>query len=176
MIVPDVLRHGLALVLCGTAPSRASMEARAYYAHPGNVFWKTLHEVGLTTRLLAPRDYPDLLGYGIGLTDLNKTEWGADAELSASAFKVDAFVEKMRRYRPAMIAFDSKFAAAKYFGPKYFGRRIIEYGLQGESLCGIPLFVVPSTSGRARMYFHMDPWRDLAALVGQRPSNPSISV
>ncbi len=157
MIVPDVLEEGLALVLCGTAPSRASKEAQAYYAHPGNIFWKTLFDVGLTSRRLAPRDYRAVLEFGIGLTDLNKTEWGADAELSHSGFDVAAFVAKMRLYRPALIAFDSKFAACKFFG-----RKTVAYGLQEETLSGIPLFVVPSTSGRARNHFDPSHWRELA--------------
>jgi TDG/mug DNA glycosylase family protein len=160
MIVPDVLRPGLGLVLCGTAPSRASKEALAYYAHPGNIFWKTLFEVGLTGRLLEPKQYPQVLEWNIGLTDLNKTEWGADAELSHGGFDVDAFAAKMRLHRPRLIAFDSKFAACKYFGARSVG-----YGLQPATLDGIPLFVVPSTSGRARMYFRIEPWLELAALV-----------
>ncbi|MBC7905590.1 MAG: mismatch-specific DNA-glycosylase [Rhodospirillaceae bacterium] len=160
MIVPDVLEQGLALVLCGTAPSRASKEARAYYAHPGNIFWKTLFEVGLTGRLLAPHDYVEVLGFGFGLTDLNKTEWGADSQLSHAAFDVPAFAAKMRLYRPSVIAFDSKYAATKFFG-----RRDIRYGLQDQTLGESKLFVVPSTSGRARMYFDIGPWRELARLV-----------
>lgn len=167
MIVPDVLADGLALVLCGTAPSRASMEARAYYAHPGNIFWKTLHDVGLTPRRLAPQDYPEMLSFGIGLTDLNKTEWGADAELSRAHFDVPAFQAKIRRHRPGLVAFDSKFAACSYFG-----RRTVHYGLQDETLDGIGLFVVPSPSGRARMYFDIGPWRELAALVSQARRGP----
>ena len=160
MIVPDVLREGLALVICGTAPSRASKQALAYYAHPGNIFWKTLHDVGLTPHLLAPRDYAQVLTYNFGLTDLNKTEWGADAELSHAGFDIPTFVAKMERFRPRLIAFDSKFAACKFFNC-----RSVDYGLQSRSLNGIPLFVVPSTSGRARMYFDIGPWRDLARLV-----------
>lgn len=160
MIVPDVLRPGLALVLCGTAPSRASKEARAYYAHPGNIFWKTLFDVGLTPRQLAPQEYPLILEYGLGLTDLNKTEWGADADLNHAAFDVAAFTAKMEACRPRVVAFDSKFAATKFFGS-----RSVAYGLQPDTLAGAHLFVVPSTSGRARMYFDLGPWRDLALLV-----------
>ncbi|HSV28445.1 MAG TPA: mismatch-specific DNA-glycosylase [Candidatus Omnitrophota bacterium] len=162
MIVPDVLQPGLALVLCGTAPSRASKEARAYYAHPGNIFWQTLHQVGLTPRLLAPHEYPLMPTFGIGLTDLNKTEWGADAELSHDGFDVASFTAKMLRHRPGLIAFDSKFAACKFFG-----RRTVAYGLQPETMDGIPLFVAPSTSGRARMYFDIGPWTVLGTLVGE---------
>lgn len=160
MVVPDLLAADLALVLCGTAPSRASKEAQAYYAHPGNIFWQTLHEVGLTPRRLAPHEYPDVLAWRIGLTDLNKTEWGSDAELSPGGFDVAAFTAKMQRWRPGLIAFDSKFAACRFFG-----RRTIAYGPQAETLAGIPLFVVPSTSGRARMHFDIGPWAALAGMV-----------
>jgi len=160
MIIPDLLEEGLALVLCGTAPSRASKEAGAYYAHPGNLFWKTLHAVGLTPHQVEPADYPTLVRFGIGLTDLNKIEWGADSDLSRSGFDVPSFTAKMRRVRPGLIAFDSKHAAANYFGKK-----TICYGAQAETLDGIPLWVVPSTSGRARGYFDIAPWRDLAERV-----------
>jgi TDG/mug DNA glycosylase family protein len=160
MILPDVLAPGLRLVLCGTAPSRASKDAAAYYAHPGNIFWKTLFETGLTPALLQPKDYGAVLKCGIGLTDLNKTEFGADVELSHGGFDVEGFTAKMRVARPRVIAFDSKFAACKFFG-----RSSVPYGLQTETLDGIPLFVVPSTSGRARRYFNQSYWRELAIWV-----------
>ncbi len=160
MIVPDLLREGLDLVLCGTAPSRASKEALAYYAHPGNIFWKTLFDVGLTPHLVAAKDYTSLLQWNIGLTDLNKTEWGADAELSHAGFEVDLFREKMLRNAPRIIAFSSKFTASKFLG-----RKTISYGLQPETLSGSTLFVVPSTSGRARNYFQIEHWKSLADFV-----------
>jgi len=160
MIVPDLLREDLSLVLCGTAPSRASKEALAYYAHPGNIFWKTLFDVGLTPRQIAPRDYASLLEWNIGLTDLNKTEWGADAELSPEGFDVEAFREKMRRCAPRVIAFSSKFTASKVLGKK-----TMAYGLQSETLSGSALFVLPSTSGRARNYFRIEHWHALASFT-----------
>ena len=128
--------------------------------HPGNIFWKTLFDVGLTPRLVAPKDYASLLDWNIGLTDLNKTEWGADSELSHAAFDVLAFSEKMRRWTPRVIAFTSKTAAGSFFGKK-----AISYGLQPETLFGGALFVAPSTSGRARNYFEIGHWRALATLV-----------
>ena len=163
MILPDVLAPGLHLVLCGTAPSRASMVAQAYYARPGNLFWPTLHEVGLTPRRLRPDQYAEVLQDGIGLTDLCKTEFGSDAELSRGAFDPDGFRAKMERFRPAAIAFDSKNAAKAFFG-----RSKVAYGLQPESLAGAALFVVPSPSGRARSHWDIAPWRQLGAFVLQR--------
>ena len=162
MILPDLLADGLDLVLCGTAPSDASKAAGAYYAHPGNLFWATLHQVGLTPVRLAPAEYPRLLAFGIGLTDLNKTEWGADSALSRAAFDVAGFEAKIRRHAPRLVAFDSKFAARVYYG-----RRQVAYGPQPEPAGGRPAFVVPSTSGRARGFFDLEPWRALARAVAE---------
>jgi TDG/mug DNA glycosylase family protein len=147
-------------VLCGTAPSTASKQQAAYYAHPGNKFWKTLFQAKLTPTLLHPQNYPDLLKYRIGLTDLNKTEWGADSELTRSGFDVAGFVEKMLQYRPRVIAFTSKFAARNFSG-----RKMMPYGRQIENIDGIPLFVVPSTSGLASGHFDLSHWQELARFV-----------
>jgi double-stranded uracil-DNA glycosylase len=160
MILPDLLEDRLALVLCGTAPSTASKQNAAYYAHPGNIFWKTLFEAGLTPERLHPKEYRDLLKYRIGLTDLNKTEWGADSELTRAGFDIPKFVEKMLRYRPRVIAFTSKFA-----GRNFSGRKTVPYGRQIETIEGIPLFVLPSTSGLARGHFDLSHWQALAWFV-----------
>lgn len=159
MILPDVLAPGLDLVLCGTAPSRASKEAAAYYAKPGNLFWPTLHAVGLTPRPLRPEEYAAVLDWKIGLTDLNKTEWGSDADLSG--FDVPGFAAKMRRFRPRCIAFDSKTAGRAFLG------RAVACGRQADDFDDIPVFVVPSPSGRARRFWDIGPWRALAEFVAE---------
>src|SRR5438045_2378808 len=99
-IVPDLLKPGLKLVFCGTAPSAISARERAYYANPGNQFWKTLHRVGITPRLFSPHEYPELLKLGIGLTDLCKTCSGNDDQLPSEAIEPEAIREKIRRYQP----------------------------------------------------------------------------
>jgi len=163
MILPDVLAPGLDLVLCGTAPSRASKEASAYYAMPGNKFWPTLHLTGLTPRLLKPREYAQVLEYRIGLTDLCKTEWGSDQELSVNCFDVSGFTTKIDQYRPAAVAFDSKHA-----GKNFFRRASVSYGRQSETLFGAVLFIVPSPSGRASRHWDTAPWMELAEFVKER--------
>src|SRR5262245_28974009 len=102
-VLPDVLAPDLDVVLCGTAPSRYSQQIGAYYATPGNLFWPTLHAVGLTPRRLAPTEYSMVLEFGIGLTDLNKTEWGSDAELTPGAFDVAGLHAKLVRFAPAAV-------------------------------------------------------------------------
>lgn len=161
--IPDLLAPGLDLVFCGTAPSPASFKARAYYANPGNAFWPTLHAVGLTPERLAPQRYPELLGLGIGLTDLNKTEVGSDHELSAEAMDAKALHTKLRRFRPAAIAFTSKHAASLALGIRSPG-----YGRQPEPLEGAIAFVLASPSGRARSFWTLAPWREAARFVAER--------
>ncbi|HEY5333123.1 MAG TPA: mismatch-specific DNA-glycosylase, partial [Solirubrobacterales bacterium] len=85
-ILPDVFAPGLRVVFCGTAPGTASARAGAYYAGPGNRFWATLHEIGLTPVLLQPAEFARLSEFGIGLTDISKTASGSDREVGRSSF------------------------------------------------------------------------------------------
>lgn len=162
-LIPDLLAPGLDLVFCGTAPSPISFKARAYYANPGNAFWPTLYAVGLTPERLAPQRFPELLGFGIGLTDLNKTEVGSDHELSPAAMDAASLHAKLRQFRPAAIAFTSKNAAALGLGVK-----APAYGRQETLLEGAVVFVLASPSGRARSFWTLTPWQEAAAFVAER--------
>jgi len=159
----DLLAPGLDLVFCGTAPSPASFRARAYYANPGNAFWPTLFAVGFTPERLAPARYSELLLLGLGLTDLNKTEYGSDHELSAHAMDAKSLRSKLRRYRPAAIAFTSKHAASLALGVK-----APAYGRRADLIEGAVAFVLASPSGRARSFWTIKPWREAAAFVRER--------
>jgi len=158
-VLPDVLHHGLRLVFCGTAAGTRSAREGAYYAHPGNMFWRTLFAVGLTPRLLAPAEYPLLPGFGIGLTDLSKYHYGNDAELPVDAFDVAALRRKIEQFAPAAIAFTSKHGGAAARG------RGIAYGLQEERFGGARVFVLPSPSGQARRSWDLRAWQAMADCV-----------
>ncbi|MBS0537361.1 MAG: mismatch-specific DNA-glycosylase [Proteobacteria bacterium] len=162
-LVPDLLAPGLDLVFCGTALGPASFKARAYYANPGNSFWPTLFAVGLTPERLAPQRYPELLALGIGLTDLNKTEVGSDHQLTPAAMDAKALHAKLRKFRPAAIAFTSKNAASLALGIK-----APAYGRQVALLEGAVPFVLASPSGRARSFWTIEPWREAATFVAER--------
>ncbi len=162
-MVPDLLAPGLDLVFCGTAPSPISFKARAYYANPGNAFWPTLHAVGFTPERWTPERYPELLAWRLGLTDLNKTEVGSDHELSPDAMDAKSLHAKLRRYRPAAIAFTSKHAASLALGAK-----APAYGRQAALLEGAIAFVLASPSGRARSFWTLKPWQEAAAFVAER--------
>jgi TDG/mug DNA glycosylase family protein len=176
--VPDVLAPGLDLVLCGTAPSPISYRERAYYANPGNSFWRTLHRVGILPELLEPKRYAEVLRHGVGLTDLNKTEYGSDHELSPDAMDRRALQAKMCRFRPAAVAFTSKNAAALFFGVRSlpYGRqdRALVDLLGDDALKRIAWFVLASPSGRARSWFTLAPWEEAAAFVAARRGRAAL--
>jgi TDG/mug DNA glycosylase family protein len=156
-ILPDLLRPDLALVFCGTAAGERSAREGAYYAHPGNLFWRALHEAGITPRRFAPTDFPTLPALGIGLTDLAKRHSGNDADLPRDAFDVPGLRAKIERCRPRLLAFTSKTAARAALG-----RAITDYGVQPERLGITEVHALPSPSGQARRHWDLQPWRQLA--------------
>ena len=158
MILPDLLAPGLDIVFCGTAVGAASARRRAYYAGPGNGFWPTLYRVGLTPRQLRPEEYAQLLGLGIGLTDLAKEISGNDNILSRSHFDCDRLRAVIAEYRPRIVAFTGKRAAQQFVG------RSVDYGGLAEKVGETRLFVLPSPSGAACRYWSVAPWQALAQL------------
>ncbi|MGH8190725.1 MAG: uracil-DNA glycosylase family protein [Rhodanobacteraceae bacterium] len=165
LILPDVLAPGLRVVFCGTAPGTRSAVEGAYYAHPGNYFWRTLHEVGLTPVRLPPAEFRRVLGFGIGLTDVAKHHFGSDAALPPQAFDAKALHRKIARYRPRIVAFTSKNAALAVLDSR---PRDLEYGEQSVQIAGSRVFVLPSPSGQARGFWNIAPWRELAAHARRR--------
>src|SRR5271154_6129487 len=105
-ILPDLLRSGLRVVFCGTAPGHVSAAAGHYYAHPQNKFWRTLHAISLTPQLLTPAEFPKLLDYGLGLTDIAKHAAGMDKDLpkdSLGPAPTGALRARMLKYRPKIL-------------------------------------------------------------------------
>jgi double-stranded uracil-DNA glycosylase len=159
-VLPDRLAPNLCVWFVGTAASTRSAEVRAYYAKPGNRFWPTLHETGITPTLFAPYDYPKLLGLGIGLTDLCKVSSGVDAEIDEKDFDAAGFAAKVKRLKPQALAFTSKKAASFFLG---HDTSEIKLGLQERVSAGGPtIFVLASPSGGAKSHWKIKPWQDLS--------------
>jgi double-stranded uracil-DNA glycosylase len=158
-VLADVLADDLRLVVCGSAAGRRSAELRQYYAGPGNRFWSTLHEIGLTPRELAPAEFASLSQFGIGLTDLVKRQSGPDAGLVFDRADETGLRAKIVRHRPRIVCFNGKRSAQEFLGGA------VAYGLQSVTIGSTRLFVAPSTSGAARGSWDIAPWHALAALV-----------
>ena len=147
------------LVVCGSAAGRRSAEAGAYYAGPGNKFWRILDECGLTPGRLQPAEFAALLEHGIGLTDLAKAYAGGDAGIRAEDDDVDGLVAKITVAAPAWLAFNGKRAAQVVLA------RAVDYGPQRETIGPSRLVVLPSTAGAASGHWDQAPWHELARLV-----------
>ena len=157
--LPDQLQPGLRLVFVGTAASQRSADLGHYYAHPGNRFWRAIHEVGITPRRFKPREFPALLQLGIGFTDLCKTGAGMDHEALAFPVDVPAFRDKMLRVRPKAIAFTSKKAASLFYARP---TTAIALGRQPPLRDFPEVFVLASPSGAASGHWSVQPWQELA--------------
>lgn len=159
-MLDDLLARDLALVVCGSAAGRRSAELKQYYAGPGNKFWRTLAQVGLTPRVLDPSEYRLLLSFGIGLTDMVKGQSGADRELDYSGADPGAVRRKVLAFRPGCLCFNGKRAARAFLR-----RARVEFGQQPERIADTVLFVAPSTSGAANASWNPAIWQRLADLV-----------
>jgi TDG/mug DNA glycosylase family protein len=161
-VLPDLLRADLRLVFCGTAAGRLSAKRRQYYAHPQNKFWRTLHAVGLTPRLLEPSEYPQLLTYGIGLTDLAKHASGMDNQLPAGSLgrlAVASLHRRIEAFRPAVLAFTS------LAGGRCMAGRGATFGPQAERVGRTELWILPSPSPAAHWNWDEGVWQALAERV-----------
>ena len=163
----DCLSTNLRLVICGTAAGTVSAARGQYYAGPGNKFWRTLHDVGLTPRRLDPSEYRLLLGHGIGLTDIVKRQAGMDREIDFRRSGREELRGKILRCRPRILCFNGKRAAQEYLR-----RRRIDFGRQEEGIGNTRLFVAPSTSGAANAYWDIRYWHRLGELASE-PLGPS---
>jgi TDG/mug DNA glycosylase family protein len=156
-VLDDLLANGLKLVICGSAAGHRSAELRQYYAGPGNKFWRTLADVKLTPRQLAPSEYGLLPSFGIGLTDLVKSQSGGDHEISFDQDHVHRLRTKIETYQPRYFCFNGKRAAKEFFA-----RDQVAFGLQTDAIGATRVFVAPSTSAAANGAWNPAFWRELA--------------
>lgn len=160
--LPDQLLPNLRLVFVGTAASTHSAEVGHYYAHPGNRFWRAIHEAGITPRRYQPSEFAALIELGIGFTDLSKSGAGMDHQIAAGTIDVPRFRAKIEKYRPRTIAFTSKKAASLFYGRPSSG---IALGQQPRDEGWPETFVLPSPSGAASGHWTLEPWQELAKWI-----------
>lgn len=162
-ILPDVLKHELNFVFCGTAAGNKSAERRAYYAGSGNLFYPTLVSCGYTSRLFRPEDFRELVNFKIGLTDLAKFVHGMDTDLKGTDYDTKSFEEKILKFQPQLVCFNGKEAARAYF--KLKNTKQVPIGLQSSTIGRTKLYVAPSTSSTARKYWDENAWRQLKSFI-----------
>ncbi len=142
--VPDLVRPGMRLLLCGINPSLASAAIGHHFGRPANRLWATLHQAGFTPRRLHPRESHELLEHGIGVTNLVARATATAAEISADELRagVAPLLALVERWRPEWVAFLGLSAYRTAFGhPK------AQVGPQAELLAGARVWLLPNPSG-----------------------------
>jgi TDG/mug DNA glycosylase family protein len=158
--VPDVIAADLDVLFCGINPGLYSGAVGHHFARPGNRFWKTLFAAGFTDRLVTTFEEHELLGFGLGITNLvNRATATADAlasdELRAGAARLS---RKARRYRPRWIAFLGLGAYRTALGRPTAG-----VGRQQQRMAGSGIWLLPNPSGLNAHY----QLPDLAKVFGE---------
>jgi TDG/mug DNA glycosylase family protein len=147
--VPDLVAPGLQVLFVGINPGLYTAAVGHHFARPGNRFWKVLHLSGFTPRQLSPFEEQELLGFGIGVTNMVPRTTATAAELSAEEIvaggvRLMALVEQ---YRPATVAVLGVQAYRRAF------RRLrAQVGPQDDMLGDSPVWVLPNPSGLQAHY------------------------
>ncbi|WP_152347919.1 mismatch-specific DNA-glycosylase [Brevibacterium sp. CFH 10365] len=156
--IDDILptdSSGLKMLIVGINPGLWTAAVNAPFARPGNRFWASLHQAGLTdhqvdaSRGLEPADEQQLLNRGIGLTNLIGRATVRADELSRQELHDGAahLIERLADIRPRAVAIAGITAfRTGYRLPK------AQLGRQDTSLidgwpAAVALHVVPQPSG-----------------------------
>jgi hypoxanthine-DNA glycosylase len=140
---PPVIDAGARVLVLGSLPGRASLEAQQYYAQPQNAFWRIMGalvgagpEVGYRLRLAR------LKSASVALWDVLAAAHRAgslDAAIVRETAIVNDFVSLFERNRHIeLVCFNGRTAEALY-------RRRVLPSLPAR-FAGVPLHALPSTS------------------------------
>jgi TDG/mug DNA glycosylase family protein len=137
----DVVGPGMRLLVCGLNPSIYSADAGIGYARPGNRFWPAALTAGLVTRDRDP--WHALREHGVGMTDVVKRATVAAGELTHAEYRAGfARIERLVAWlQPAAICF------VGLAGWRAAVHRSATAGVQERDLAGVPVYLMPSTSG-----------------------------
>jgi TDG/mug DNA glycosylase family protein len=132
-----------------------------HFARPGNRFWPTLHRSGFTPRQLQPAEQEELLGLGLGVTNLASRASSSAADLAREELVAGGarLVRIAEAYRPLVVAVVgvSAYRAA-------FGRPRAAVGPQPELIGPSRAWVLPNPSGLNAHYRLDDLVREFARL------------
>jgi TDG/mug DNA glycosylase family protein len=138
--LPETVRPGLRLLVCGLNPSLHAADAGVGFVTPGNRFWPAALAAGLVT---VDRDPWAAVAAGIGMTDLVKRATPRAQELTRDEYRVGlARVERLVRWlQPGAVCF------VGLAGWRAAVDRTAVTGEQPDGIGGRPAYVMPSTSG-----------------------------
>jgi TDG/mug DNA glycosylase family protein len=140
--LPDFVGPGMRVLVCGLNPSLVAADAGYGYAGPTNRFWRAALAAGLVTAARDP--FHALEVDGVGMTDLVKRATPGAAALTAAEYREGAarVLRLVGWLRPGVVVFVGLAGWRAAVDPS------ARPGWQPEPLGGVPVYVMPSTSGR----------------------------
>lgn len=140
--LPPIARHDARILVLGSMPGVASLQAREYYAHPRNQFWTMLGDIaGLDRALPYAQRVAALMDAGIAVWDVVascRRRGSLDSAIDGSSIVVNPFAKFLASHRRiARVCFNGRKAEATW------RRHVLRRLPQGRELEYRPL---PSTS------------------------------
>ena len=147
-MVKDILAPGLRVVFCGINPGLSSAETGYPFAHPGNRFWKVIHQAGFTDRQLKPEEAEQLLDFRCGVTRLVDRPTVQANEVTRKELHDGGrnLIAKIEDYQPQALAILGKQAFEQGFS-----QRGAQWGKQSITIGATEVWVLPNTSGLSRI-------------------------
>ncbi|CAF1017298.1 unnamed protein product [Adineta ricciae] len=146
-LLSDILQPNLDIVFVGINPSLYAVHKGHHYGGPGNHFWKLLHMSELIPNAFTAEDDYRMPQYGIGFTNIvqRPTKAGSDITKDEITAGAEILMQKIKMYRPKVVAFNGRGIYEVYAGNKHF-----HYGKQPELFpeTDTHVFVMPSSSAR----------------------------
>src|SRR5215510_15331468 len=143
-LLDDLLEPGLRVLFSGINPGLYSAATGYHFARPGNRFWPALHRSGFTGHVLRPDEQEQLLGLGLGITNVVARATARADELRPEEFVQGAHIlnEKILRLQPRWLAVVgvTAYRAA-------FGRPHAAVGPQDGAIGETRVWVLPNPSG-----------------------------
>jgi TDG/mug DNA glycosylase family protein len=142
--VRDVIAPGLRVLFCGINPGLYSAVTGHHFARPGNRFWPTLYQAGITPSLLIPAEEQQLLTLGYGITNLVPRATATADELTSEELVSGRrrLESKVKRYQPRVVAV---LGVGAY--RTAFAKKAVTLGPQSERLANSEVWVLPNPSG-----------------------------
>ena len=144
LTIPDVVAPGLRVLFSGINPGLYSAATGYHFARPGNRFWPALYRSGFTPRQFRPDEQEQLLGLGLGITNIVDRATARADELATQELRDGgaALLAKAARLRPRWLAVVgvTAYRAA-------FGRPGASVGPQELAAGATRLWVLPNPSG-----------------------------
>ena len=144
LTIPDVIAPGLRVLFSGINPGLYSAATGYHFARPGNRFWPALHRSGFTPRQFRPDEQEQLLGLGLGITNIVPRATARADELTKQELREGGrdLLAKAARLRPHWLAVVGVTAYRTAFGHPRAAT-----GPQPDPIGPARVWVVPNPSG-----------------------------